>query len=57
MPKTGKSIGIALSGIELAVLSDGTVLENFKNKYHKHGRYEDKEENRHILVGIYLRPC
>ena len=47
LPKTGKSIGIALSGIELAVLSDGTVLENFKNKYHKQGRYEDKEENRH----------
>ena len=47
LPKTGENIGIALSGVELAVLSDGTVLENFKNKYHKQGRYEDKAENRH----------
>lgn len=47
LPKTGANIGIALSGVELAVLSDGTVLENFKNKYHKQGRYEDKAANRH----------
>ena len=47
LPKTGKSIGIALSGSELAVLSNGIILENFKNNPHKQGRYEDKAENRH----------
>ena len=43
LPKTGENIGIALSGSKLAVLSDGTVIDNFKNKQQK----KSHNDNRH----------
>lgn len=43
LPKTGENIGIALGGSKLAVFSDGTVIDNFKNKQQK----KSHNDNRH----------
>lgn len=45
LPKTGENIGIALSGSKLAVLSDGTVIDNFKNKQQKKSRNDNRHKD------------
>lgn len=45
LPKTGENIGIALGSSKLAVLSDGTVIDNFKNKQQKKSRNDNRHKD------------